>query len=97
MSPVRASSSNALAGKLSGEIPPIVVNDEQPVLLDVRDRDADLVDVADERERRRAARPRATRANDEPSASACTSANAAAASRQTARRLRLVTRTARAR
>ena len=47
---------------VSGEIPPSVVNDEQAVLLDVRDRDTDLVDVPDERERRAVARPTPARA-----------------------------------
>ena len=45
--------------------------------------DADLVDVTDDRERRRIRSPARTRANDVPSVSEVTSANADAASRQT--------------
>ena len=42
--------------------PPSALNESRPSSLDVRDRDADLVDVADERERRRALRPARARA-----------------------------------
>ena len=56
---------------------------EQAVAVDVRDRDPDLVDVPEDRERR-ALRPAATRAKELPRVSPCTSANLAAASRQTA-------------
>ena len=77
-------------------MPPIVLNDEQAVLLDVRDRDPDLVDVADERQRRRAV-PRAHAGERVPIVSDVTSANSAAASRQTAARGLLVARGARQR
>ena len=51
--PFRVSNSKRWPCSVSAAMPPIGVNDEQPVLLDVRDRDADLVDVADDRKRRR--------------------------------------------
>ena len=64
--------------------PPSTLKESRPSLADVRDRDADLVDVADERERRARPRRAPTRANEVPSVSELTSANAEAASRQTA-------------
>ena len=81
--PLRVSNSKRCPWRVSAAMPPSSVKREQAVVLDVRDGDADLVDVADDRERRRIALPARTRANDEPSVSEVTSANGAAASRQT--------------
>ena len=67
---------------ISGAMPPIVVNESSPFSSMFVIVDPDLVDVTDERERRRAVAPARTRANDVPSVSDVTSANAEAASRQ---------------
>ena len=58
---------------------------EQPVVLDVRDRDADLVDVADERERRRALAGADARERRAERVASAPRRTPTAASRQTAR------------
>ena len=71
-SPSRPAISTRCPASTSGREPPTVLEREQPVLVDVRDRDADLVDVPDDASGGALARP-ATRANDVPSVSRVTS------------------------